>query len=64
MVRSIISKLYKKTDAKLDTIDLEEDDIAYPEVEKALGVGGPNSPFESEEYSERFFELLDRKSVV
>lgn len=64
MVRSIISKLYQKADARLDTIDLEEEDVGYSKVEKALGVGGPDSLFESQEYSERFFQLLEEHPKV
>jgi hypothetical protein len=64
MVRSLISKLYELKDAKLQTIDLPEDDASYPQVEKALGIGGPDSPFEREEYSKRFFELLEEHPKV
>jgi hypothetical protein len=59
MVRSIISKIYKKTDAKLETINLEEEDPGYAKVEEALGVGGTDSAFESEEYSRRFMALAE-----
>lgn len=64
MVRSIISKIYTTTDAKLETIDLDEEDRGFAEVEKALGVGGTESPFESEEYSKRFMELVEEHPKV
>jgi hypothetical protein len=64
MVRSLISALFKSTDNKLQTINLPEDDFAYPKVEQALAVGGTDSGFESEEYSKRFFELLEAHPKV
>jgi len=59
MVASIISKLYEKTDATLQTIDLPEEDERYGAVEKALGVGGTESAYEGAEYTERFFQILE-----
>lgn len=64
MVRSLISALYKQKDATLKTINLPEDDPSYVEVEHALGVGGGDSPFEQQEYSKRFFELLEEHPKV
>ncbi len=64
MVRSLISALYKSTNAKLETIDLPEEDAGFPGVEKALGVGSTDSRFESEEYTKRFFELLEAHPKV
>ena len=64
MVSSLVSGLYKNKDAKLQTIDLSEDDPSYPKVEEALGVGGEDSPFANEEYSRRFFEILEEHPRV
>jgi len=64
MVKSLISALYNNIDSKLETIDLPEDDLGYGQVEKALGVGDSDSPFEREEYSRRFFELLEAHPKV
>jgi hypothetical protein len=64
MVKSIMSKLFEKTDAQLDNIPVDEDELGYAKVEKALGVGGSNSAFESEEYSERFVKLVENHSKV
>ena len=64
MVVSLISKLYEKKDASLQTIDLPEDDPSYPLVEEALGVGGSGSPFEDEDYSKKFFALLEAHPKV
>lgn len=64
MVSSIISKLFQLKDAKLQTIDLPEDDTRYPGVEEALGVGGGESEYERLEYTERFFKLLEEHPKV
>jgi hypothetical protein len=64
MVASIISKLYEKKDATLQTIDLPEEDAHYGAVEKALGVGGTESAYEGVEYTERFFQILEEHSKV
>jgi len=64
MVRSIISKLFEKTDAQLENIPVDEDELGYAKVEKALGVGGSDSAFESAEYSERFVKLVENHPKV
>jgi hypothetical protein len=64
MVKSIISKLYELKDAKLQTIDLPEEDEKYAAVEKALGVGGTDSDYERVEYTERFFQVLEEHPKV
>lgn len=64
MVRSLISKLYEKSDAKLENIPIDEDEPGYGKVEKALGVGGTDSAFESLEYSERFVGLVENHPKV
>lgn len=64
MVASIISKLYEKKDATLQTIDLPEEDEHYSAVEKALGVGGTESAYEGVEYTERFFQNLEEHPKV
>lgn len=64
MVRSIISKLYEKTDAKLENIPVDEDELGYARIEKALGVGGTESAFEAQEYSERFVRLVENHPKV
>ena len=64
MVRSLISKLFHTTDAKLQTIDLTEDDAGYLEVENAIGVGGTDSPFESNDFSRQFMEQVESHPMV
>jgi hypothetical protein len=64
MIKSIISKLFEKTDARLENIPVDEDELGYAKVEKALGVGGLNSAFESAEYSERFVKLVENHPKV
>jgi len=64
MVKSIISKLFEKTDAQLDNIPVDEDEVGYAKVEKALGVGGSDSAFEAAEYSERFVKLVENHPKV
>jgi hypothetical protein len=64
MVRSIISKLFEKTDAQLENIPVDEDELGYAKVENALGVGGSNSAFESAEYSERFVKFVENHPKV
>lgn len=64
MVASIISKLYEKKDATLQTIDLPEEDENYVVVEKALGAGGRESAYEGVEYTERFFQILEEHPKV
>jgi hypothetical protein len=64
MVRSIISKLFETTDAKLVNIPIDEDEPGYAAVEKDIGLGGITSPFESEEYSKRFLSLVEAHPKV
>jgi hypothetical protein len=64
MVASIISKLYEKKDATLQTIDLPEEDERYGTLEKALGVGGTEAAYEGVEYTERFFQVLEEHPRV
>jgi hypothetical protein len=64
MVKSIISKLFEKTDARLDNIPVDEDEPGYAKVERALGVGGSESAFEAAEYSERFVKLVENHPKV
>lgn len=64
MVRSIISKLYEKTDSKLENIPIDEDELGYARIEKALGVGGNESAFEAQEYSKRFVDLVENHPKV
>lgn len=64
MVKSIISKLFEKTDAQLENIPVDEDELGYAKLEKALGVGGSDSAFESAEYSERFVKLVENHPKV
>ena len=64
MIKSIISKLFEKTDARLENIPVDEDELGYAKVEKALGVGGSNSAFESAEYSERFVKFVENHPKV
>lgn len=61
MVRSVIGNLYKSKDAKLQTIDLPDEE-QNPDVEKALTVDG--GAFEGIEYTERFFEILETHPKV
>jgi hypothetical protein len=64
MVRSIISKLYEKSDSKLENIPIDEDELGYARIEKALGVGGIESAFEGQEYSKRFVDLVENHPKV
>jgi hypothetical protein len=64
MVKSLISKLYQKTDAKLKNIPIDEDEAGYAAIEKNLGVGGIDSTFESQEFSKRFLSLVDAHPKV
>jgi len=64
MVRSLISKLFESTDAKLVNIPIDEDAPGYAAVEKDIGIGGTTSPFESQEYSKRFLSLVEAHPKV
>jgi len=64
MVSSAIYNLYQTKDATLQSVDLSEDDPSYPQVEEALAVGGSDSAFEDEDYSKKFFELLEAHPKV
>lgn len=64
MVASIISKLYEKKDATLQSIDIPEEEEHYGAVEKALGVGGTESAYEGVEYTDRFFQILEEHPKV
>ena len=63
MVRSLISNLYRSTDAKLKDIHIDEDEPGSSEIKKAL-THDPDSQFESDENSERFQALLEQHPKV
>jgi hypothetical protein len=61
MVRSVVSNLYKSKDAKLQSIDIPDEEKNL-EIERALTVG--EGGFEDIEHTERFFQILEAHPKV
>jgi hypothetical protein len=64
IVRSLISGLFKLVDARLEDIDAEDEDGGREQVPGIVGGIHSENKFESQEYSKRFFDLLEKHPKV